>query len=134
MEEGGTWRISHDFLLSWLRVKNHRLESVDSQEFFIGKNARRRDFPRAGNFFSTAKILWHPAHPVMDGIDTCVIEKLRFFLSSFFSFFFLFLGDNSSCRDSRVFERFVILLANLLFGYLLWLVKLIKSDDYWYIF
>lgn len=29
-KEGGTSRISHDFLLSWLRVKNHRLESVDS--------------------------------------------------------------------------------------------------------
>ena len=29
-KEGGTSRISHDFLLSWLRVKNHRLESVGS--------------------------------------------------------------------------------------------------------
>lgn len=53
---GGFLTISYS---AGFAIKNHRImESVDSQEFFIGKNAPRTRFPTGREFFfSTAKIL-----------------------------------------------------------------------------
>lgn len=138
MEGRGRRRDVEDFSRFPPQLASRKKSSTGICRFagiFHWKKCPTTRFPTGREFFLDSENSVTPCSPC-DGWHwyLCDREAQIFFIFFFFFFFFLFLGDNSSCRDSRVFERFVILLANLLFGYLLWLVKLIKSDDYWYIF
>lgn len=97
---------------------------------FHWKKCPTTRFPTGREFFLDSENSVTPCSPC-DGWHwyLCDRETQTFFIF-FFSFFFIFWGNSSY----RGYLRFVILLANLLFGYLLWLIKLIKNDDYWYIF